>query len=61
MGNLIRFDSRRRVIPGQEHPSGEAQVLIFTGVRYERSGENESRSASPKVGKSTHRRKRKHN
>ena len=59
MGNLIRFDSRRRIIPGQTLPKGEAEVLIFTGVRYERSDDTDSSTMGRKVIKSTQRRKRK--
>lgn len=37
MGELIRIDSRRRLILGQLQHVGDAEILMFTGVRYERT------------------------
>lgn len=48
MGELIRLDSRRRPIPGQVQPMGDAKLYMFTGVRYERT-------AKPKTKKPRHR------
>jgi hypothetical protein len=36
MGDLVRFDSRKRLIVGQAQHEGDAKILMFTGVRYER-------------------------
>ena len=36
LGKLVEFDQRRRAAPMQAGPAGSAQILIFTGVRYER-------------------------
>ncbi|MGV8854337.1 MAG: hypothetical protein ACOH2L_06790 [Devosia sp.] len=36
MGKLVKFDGRRRTLTtGKNSPVG-AQILMFTGVRYER-------------------------
>jgi len=59
MGNLIRFESRRRIIPGQNLPKGDSEVLIFTGVRYERFGDTEPAPAADKARKPATLRKRK--
>lgn len=37
MGKLVRFDSQRKVgSASRPDGTGEAEILIFTGVRYER-------------------------
>ncbi|MEO8683486.1 MAG: hypothetical protein ABI414_01460 [Devosia sp.] len=37
MGKLVKFDSRRRPAGiASKQTAGNAQILIFTGVRYER-------------------------
>ena len=37
MGKLVQFESRGKGgTPPREPPSAEAEILIFTGVRYER-------------------------
>ncbi|WP_375449576.1 hypothetical protein [uncultured Devosia sp.] len=36
MGKLVKFDQHRPRIGTQPKPDGHAQILIFTGVRYER-------------------------
>ena len=39
MGKLVTFDKRRldKRSPNQPSLAGEAEILIFTGVRYERA------------------------
>ncbi|HTN59981.1 MAG TPA: hypothetical protein VL147_00325 [Devosia sp.] len=36
MGKLVKFDSRRRPDSVEPQQPGNAQILMFTGVRYER-------------------------
>jgi hypothetical protein len=36
LGKLVTFLQRPRTAPADEKPSGDAKILIFTGVRYER-------------------------
>ncbi|WP_162783707.1 hypothetical protein [Devosia naphthalenivorans] len=36
MGKLVKFDSRRKPAPARPQAGGSAQILMFTGVRYER-------------------------
>ena len=36
MGKLVSFDKRRRITPPRVSAGGAGQVVIFTGVRYER-------------------------
>jgi hypothetical protein len=36
LGKLVKFDGRRRPVKGTLQQAGNAQILIFTGVRYER-------------------------
>ena len=36
LGKLVKFDSRRNAVIGRAVKPGGAQILIFTGVRYER-------------------------
>lgn len=47
MGNLVRFDKQARLIPAQSGAKGEGQVLMFTGVRYERMPEKLSTKNRP--------------
>ena len=37
MGKLVRFDRSGRPISAHNAKTGEAQILLFTGVRYERN------------------------
>lgn len=50
MGKLVHLDKRNRVISAHQSEKPEGQVLIFTGVRYERAidGGKNSPSPSPK-------------
>jgi hypothetical protein len=36
LGKLLKFDRLRKPATAGSLPSGDAQILIFTGVRYER-------------------------
>lgn len=36
LGKLLKFSRRDRPAGAAVKPAGEAQILIFTGVRYER-------------------------
>ena len=36
LGKLVKFDQRRKAATSGAKKSGGAQILIFTGVRYER-------------------------
>ncbi len=36
LGKLVKFDQRRRSAATRNQPSGDAQIFMFTGVRYER-------------------------
>lgn len=37
LGKLVKFDQRRKPAgAGKRSPGGAAQILMFTGVRYER-------------------------
>ncbi len=36
LGKLVKFDQRRKAVTGGAKKPGGAQILIFTGVRYER-------------------------
>jgi hypothetical protein len=36
LGKLVKFDQRRRPPSSTVRAGGSAQILIFTGVRYER-------------------------
>lgn len=36
LGKLVKFDSRRKPDATKVRETGTAQILIFTGVRYER-------------------------
>ncbi|WP_156461112.1 hypothetical protein [Devosia sp. Root436] len=36
MGKLVKFDQRPKADKGAASKPGNAQILIFTGVRYER-------------------------
>ena len=38
LGKLVPFDKRPRVKTGGTGSAGEATIILFTGVRYERSG-----------------------
>jgi hypothetical protein len=38
MGKLVQFDKRGRHPRARPISSGNAQIFIFTGVRYERDG-----------------------
>jgi hypothetical protein len=38
LGKLVPFDNRRRLARAKAGESAEAQILIFTGVRYDRGG-----------------------
>ncbi|UJQ95751.1 hypothetical protein [Mariluticola halotolerans] len=42
MGELVRFDKRGRIIPEQTGQKRKGQVLMFTGIRYERAAPTES-------------------
>ena len=55
MGKLVRFGKRSRLIPAQSPAGGEAQVLIFTGVRYER--ENNSQHTKTPSGQKRNRKR----
>ncbi len=36
LGKLVEFNQQRRTAPKQAGSSGSAQIIFFTGVRYER-------------------------
>jgi hypothetical protein len=36
LGKLVKFDQRRKAAQRGAKAPGDAQILIFTGVRYER-------------------------
>ena len=38
LGKLVPFDHRRRLARAKAGEGAEAQILIFTGVRYDRGG-----------------------
>ena len=38
MGKLVHIDKRLRLAQVRPGTNGNAQILIFTGVRYERDG-----------------------
>jgi hypothetical protein len=39
LGKLLSLDKRRRTAPPKIPPAGEGEIVIFTGVRYERRTE----------------------
>jgi hypothetical protein len=45
LGKLVQFDKRRFAAKSEAPKPGESQVVIFTGVRYER------RAVAPEPGK----------
>jgi hypothetical protein len=51
LGKLLRFAGRKKSANDETTASGDAQILIFTGVRYERG--------TPKSAVESKRRKRK--
>jgi hypothetical protein len=53
LGQLLQFLRRTRPVNAGDNPPGDAQILIFTGVRYERG------SPPPKTHVDSKRRKRK--
>ncbi|MHA6298152.1 hypothetical protein [Devosia sp. CAU 1758] len=53
MGKLLKFDGRKKPAKAGMQVLGDAQILIFTGVRYERG------TPSPPSKHSDARRKRK--
>ena len=53
MGKLIKFEGRKTSAGAGKQISGDAQILIFTGVRYERG------TPPPPTNHSDNRRKRK--
>ncbi|MEQ9638317.1 MAG: hypothetical protein RLW68_19835 [Devosia marina] len=53
MAKLIKFERRRTSAGAEKQIPGDAQILIFTGVRYERG------TPSPPTNHSDNRRKRK--
>ena len=57
MGDLILFPMRRT--PSRERRSGEAEILFFTGVRYQRMSEPAPTGASDDRPSQGARRKRK--
>lgn len=38
LGKLVQLDKRRRRSPARPQLGGNAQIFLFTGVRYERDG-----------------------
>lgn len=36
LGNLLFLDKRRRTAPPKTPPVGDGEIVIFTGIRYER-------------------------
>ena len=52
MGKLVQFDKRGRHPKARPVVTGNAQIVLFTGVRYERDG-------TPVPGKPVNRPKRK--
>ncbi len=36
LGKLVKIDGRRKLATAGKKPPGDAQILMFTGVRYER-------------------------
>ena len=36
LGKLVKFELREQPAAGRTKPTGNAQILLFTGVRYER-------------------------
>ena len=52
MGKLVEFVRRRTIARDRPMPMGAGQILIFTGVRYERND-------APLPGKNPNRPKRK--
>lgn len=46
MGKLVRFTKNQRFISTQSDEKHEAQLLLFTGVRYERTPETKNRKNS---------------
>ncbi|MEQ8600876.1 MAG: hypothetical protein RLP98_13220 [Devosia sp.] len=53
LGKLIKFEGRKTSAGAGKQISGDAQILIFTGVRYERG------TPPPPTNHSDNRRKRK--
>ncbi len=53
VAKLIKFERRRASVGAEKQIPGDAQILIFTGVRYERG------TPSPPTNHSDNRRKRK--
>ncbi len=53
LGKLIKFEGRQTPASAGKQISGDAQILIFTGVRYERG------TPPPPTNRSDNRRKRK--
>ena len=52
MGKLVQFDNRGRVSRGSKvDPSVKAEILIFTGVRYERQTETPTKPTASSGGK----------
>jgi len=64
MGELIRFRPRQEARPaGTAHsernavPAGGAEILLFTGVRYERHPEEEAGAAKRPAGRNSRRKR----
>lgn len=59
MGQLVRFAKRNRTIPEHSTENRRGQVLMFTGVRYERgSTKPDNQQTGPKDASSDSERKR---
>ncbi|WDR02737.1 hypothetical protein PSQ19_00385 [Devosia algicola] len=51
MGKLVKFDQRRSLARKARLTTGDAQILMFTGVRYER-GTTPTAMSNPCIGPS---------
>lgn len=51
MGIVLKFDSSRylRVSPKVKHEGEVARIILFTGVRYEREGQDADSKQQPEV------------
>lgn len=36
LGTILRMDAARRREPRSDRPAGEAEIVLFTGIRYDR-------------------------
>jgi hypothetical protein len=50
LGKLLSLDKRRRAAPPKTPSAGGGEIVIFTGIRYERRTEIDRAGDSPPAG-----------